>query len=206
MKGDAELLEAWQAGDSAAGNELLTRHFPALLRFFHNKVGDASSDLIQRTLTACAANVGNLREASGFRAYLFSAARNQLVDYFRRKSRDRVDFDAGVTSAWQVVPSPSERMAAHEEQKLLLNALRRIPLELQIALELHYWEELSSPELAEVLGIPQGTVKSRIRRAKEALRKQMESLAESGERLASTVTRLDAWAASLKTDDHDAPT
>lgn len=59
---------------------------------------------------------------------------------------------------------------------MIVDALRRIPVELQIALELHYWEGLSASEFADVLDIPLGTVKTRLRRAKQRLRAELVEL------------------------------
>ena len=80
----------------------------------------------------------------------------------------------------------------------MLHALRAIPIDLQIALELFYWEKLSAPELAEVLEIPEGTVRSRLRRAREALEQRLRALESSPERLASTLSNLEGWALSLR--------
>jgi DNA-directed RNA polymerase specialized sigma24 family protein len=85
-----------------------------------------------------------------------------------------------------------------EEKKLLLKALRRIPLELQIALELHYWEGMTTLEIAEVLEVPRGTVKSRIRRAREALEDALSRLARDPATDSSTRRSLTEWAASIR--------
>lgn len=81
----------------------------------------------------------------------------------------------------------------------MLRALRAIPLDLQIALELHFWEDLSGPEMAEALEVPEGTVRSRLRRAKEAVRAKMEELASAGdeEALATSHADFEGWAQSL---------
>ena len=76
---------------------------------------------------------------------------------------------AKATSCFVAISTASAEAAQHEEQRLLLEALRRIPLDLQIAIELHYWEGMSGPDLAQVLDIPEGTVRSRLRRAREPL-------------------------------------
>ncbi|MCA9595573.1 MAG: sigma-70 region 4 domain-containing protein, partial [Myxococcales bacterium] len=76
--------------------------------------------------------------------------------------------------------------------------LRAIPLELQIALELHYWEQMSGPEIARVLGIAEGTVRSRLRRAKEALDAKMVELSRSPRELETTMANLENWAAGLR--------
>src|SRR5690606_12989864 len=93
---------------------------------------------------------------------------------------------------------PPSHLDARHEQRLLLAALRHIPLDLQIALELHYWEGMAGPELAEVLGVPEGTVRSRLRRAKELLTERLGELADSPALLESTLSDLDGWARSLE--------
>ena len=55
-------------------------------------------------------------------------------------------------------------------------ALRRIPLELQVALELYYWEGMAGPELAAALDLPEGTVRTRLRRGRQLVREQLTEL------------------------------
>ena len=73
-----------------------------------------------------------------------------------------------------------------------------IPVELQLTLELYYVQRLKAPEIAEILELPIGTVRSRIRRAIEQLRANMAGLADSPQPLRTTLTDLHAWAASLR--------
>lgn len=166
---DIELLDRWRDGDSTAGDALLQRHFDSLCTFFANKVGDECEELVQRSLLACIEKRDQFREASSFRTFLFGIARFELYNHFRSC---RVAGRWGVfseTSAYDLSPTPSQIVAARAEQRILLDALRRIPLDLQVALELRYWEQLRTGEMAEVLGVPVGTVKSRLRRGKEKL-------------------------------------
>jgi RNA polymerase sigma-70 factor (ECF subfamily) len=195
---DAELLAAWRAGDRKAGEELFERHFDAIARFFRNKVEHGIDDLIQRTFLACVETRDRFRGDSSFRTYLFAVAHNVLGKHFRSKRRqgDRVDF--GVTSAYDLSPSPSVIVAQHREQRLLLEALRRIPLDHQVVLELYYWERLPAVEVAQIVGVPEGTARTRIRRAKQLLEEQMRAVAEAGDPLQSTLVDLEKWAASLR--------
>lgn len=202
---DFELLDRWRGGDPAAGNQLLKRHFDALYRFFTNKVADHADDLIQATMMACVRGRDSFRKECGFRAYLFVVARHEFYRFIKKNHRSREVFDPELMSVADLAPSPSRAVAKHKEQRLLLLALRRIPMDLQIVLELHYWEDLSTRELAEVMEIPQGTVKSRLRRAREALEKAMAELSESPQEVESTIDNLDRWVAGVRADMGDAP-
>ncbi len=188
---DAAWLEAWRAGDRAAGQRLFARYYDAVSRFFFNKIGDASGDLIQRTFLACVEGMARFRGDSSFRSYLFSIAYRQLCRYFRDKHGDKVDLTS--VSSLVLVPSISRFMVEREEMRLFLAALREIPLDLQVVLELHYWEQCSVAEIAVALEIPDGTVKSRLRRGREQLRAAIERLADRPELASSTLNGMDDW-------------
>jgi RNA polymerase sigma factor (sigma-70 family) len=195
---DIELLERWRDGDGDAGKVLLRRHFEPLRRFFRNKVGDGVDDLIQQTMLGLVKSRDTFRGDASFRTYLFTIARNALYTRLRTTKKERDVFDPGEHSVHDMGTSPSRMAARNEEQKLMLLALRRLPVDLQVALELFYWEDLSTEELAQVLDIPPGTVKSRLRRAKEKLQWQMERIAGSKPLLESTMGNLDQWAGSVR--------
>jgi RNA polymerase sigma factor (sigma-70 family) len=191
---DAELLDAWREGDARAGNELLERHVDALVRFFESKADDAVDDLVQRTMLACVLHRDRMREAASFRGFLFAVARNEIYDHYKRAARERNAFDPAVSAVRDLAPTPSAAIAEGDQRGAITFALRTIPIELQIAIELHYWEDLTTAELADALGVPQGTAKSRLRRAKELLRERLEgghAPARDGDR------DLDAWAAEV---------
>lgn len=193
MATDLELIAAWRAGDKRAGSELCDRHFDSLFRFFSSKAHPNDvSDLVQKTLLASVESVDNYRGDASVLSYLLGIARFQLLQHYKRRARDSV-LDPGVSSVHDFDPSPSTLAAEREEQRLVLEALRRIPMDLQIALELHFWEEMSGSEIAAVLGIPEGTVRSRLRRGLEALRERMTELTTSRELLESTLGDLTTW-------------
>lgn len=197
---DFDLLEAWREGDTEAGNQLFQRHFDSICRFFANKLGDDVDDLIQKTFLACVEGKERFRGDASFRGYLFGVARNVLRRYFRDKRYHGERFDALATSVHDMGPGPSILIAEKKEQQLLLQGLRQIPLDLQITLELYYWEHMSASELGQVMGLPEGTVRGRIRRAKQLLEEELEKLAESPQQLHTTMANLEGWARSLR--DH----
>lgn len=196
---DALLLAAWREGDTDAGDELFSRHFSALFQFFRNKVDDAvAEDLTQTTFLACVDGRDRFRGEATFRTYLFAIARNQLLMHYRGRARaDLVVEPARVTAA-DFASGPVTAVLARAEQKLLLHALRRIPLDSQIALELYYWEGMAAREIAEVLGVPETTARSRIGRAREYAAQQLREIAESPDVVASTIGDFEAWARSLR--------
>jgi RNA polymerase sigma-70 factor (ECF subfamily) len=195
---DFALLESWRQGDAKAGSALLRRHFDSLQRFFINKVGDDASDLIQRTMEALVKSRDRFRGDSSFRTYMFVIARNELYGHLRKLRRERALFDPQAHSIHDIGTSPSKAVEVQRENKLLFEGLRRLPVDLQVALELFYWEGMEGADLAAVLDIPLGTVKSRLRRGKELLRKHMERLAKTGAELEQTRGNLEDWARGVK--------
>lgn len=191
------LVQAWRDGDREAGKRLFERHYAGVARFFRNKVGEAGPDLIQRTFLACVEGRERFRQESSFRSYLFSIAYKIVCKYYRERRRDegRVDFEEESAHS---LSSPISAVAARQEQRLLLEGLRRLPVDYQVVLELHYWEGMSATELADVLGLPVGTAKTRLRRGRELLEERLRELSASATLLQSTLANLDAWAAQLR--------
>lgn len=200
---DAELLDAWRRGDVRAGEELFERHYRSIERFFQNKVPEAADDLIQATFLACVEAQHRFRGDASVRTFLFAVAHNQLRNHFsrgrRRQGMEQAgELDLDTVSAHDLEPGPSTLVARRAEQRLLLEGLRRIPLAYQIVLELHYWEELTADQIADVLGLPVGTAKTRIRRGRQLLEGKVTEIASSREELESTIGGLDGWARSLR--------
>ena len=177
---------------------LVRRHMRVLYRFFRNKVERDVDELIQRTWLASIETKSPYRGDSSFVTWLLGVARNVLLEHFRRGRRDADRLDFGSVSAVDLGTSPTQGIARKHEQRLLLQALRSIPLDHQIALELFYWEQLTSAQLAEILGVPHNTMRTRINRARKVLRDRLERIAESKDVLESTHADLDGWAKSLR--------
>jgi len=190
---DRELLHAWRAGDRRAGGELFSRHFDSVRRFFANKVDSGVEDLVQRTFAACVAGRDRFREDASFRTFLFAIAHNLLKAHLRDLRRGgREDFERD--SLVDLGAGPLSRLAAREEQQLVVHALRRIPVESQVLLELYYWEELTGAELAAFLGVPEDTARSRLRKARALLRGAVDEALRDGWSLADSIAGLEQWA------------
>jgi RNA polymerase sigma-70 factor (ECF subfamily) len=194
---DFDLLDRWRAGDREAGNTLFDRYFDPVFRFFRNKVTDGAEDLVQQTFLACVQSRDHFRKDASFRTYLFTAARSKLYNYLERRGREGA-IDWGSTSCADLGVSPSAQLVQGEEHRLLLQALRRLPVDVQVALELYYFEQVRGPELAEVLGVPEGTVRSRLRRGRELLRAVLLELSATPADVESTMSNLEDWAAAIR--------
>jgi DNA-directed RNA polymerase specialized sigma24 family protein len=80
----------------------------------------------------------------------------------------------------------------------LLDALRRLPVDQQIMLELYHFEELTAPELATMYGVTEVAVRGRLHRAKEALLRAIERIADSSALVRSTLADFETWARELR--------
>ncbi len=199
---DWTLLTAWRGGDRAAGGRLVQRHFGAVSRFFRNKVSSAddAAELVSDTFLGCTRARDGFRGDTSFRRYVFAIALNVLRNYIRQKHRRQGEADdLGVACTKDHAPSSmSWIIMRRREAQLLVLALREIPLDYQIALELNIFEELSGREIAELLSIPEGTVRGRLRLGKEQLRARLEKLAQTPAELQATVTDLEGWARKIR--------
>ncbi|HRI06633.1 MAG TPA: sigma-70 family RNA polymerase sigma factor [Nannocystaceae bacterium] len=195
---DEALLDAWRRGDRRAGEALFERHYEPIARFFRNKVAGDSSDLIQRTFLALVESQERFRGESSFRTFLFAVAHNVLGRHYRQKRRDGERLDFLTVSAHDLGPSPPSLLARRDEERILLTALRRIPLDYQVVLELYFWEKMTAAELAEVIGVPEGTARTRIRRAKQLLEIAIAEVGASPLLIQSTLAGLERWAADVR--------
>jgi RNA polymerase sigma factor (sigma-70 family) len=195
MDADLELLRAWQHGNEAAGNRLFDKYFPSVHRFFlHKATRESAADLVQGTFLACVRSAAHFEERSSFRSFLFGIARKELLSFWR--SRDRERFDPMSSTLEGLSPSPGTLLEMKSEARMLLMALRSLPLDMQTLLELFYWERVPGPELAAIMEVPEGTIRSRLRLAREQL---AERLSQNGSASSeTTASNLDDWAAALQ--------
>lgn len=195
---DAALLEAWREGDLDAGRSLFERYFDALQRFFANKVGSDPEDFVQEVFAACVRGRDRMRDGRSFRSYLFGVAYNILREHYRGYYRGGSPDPLESCSIEDLAPGPSTMVREHQQDALLLEALRRLPMELQAVLELFYWEDLTSAEIGSALSIPAGTVRSRLRRGRERMEVLLGELSSQGPPPATNPQELDDWARRVR--------
>ena len=171
--GDRALFDRWRRGEIAAGEQLFERYFDSLYGFFETKCPDEADELVQSTFLGCLRGREAFRHDASFRTYVFAIARNQLYDFLRGRHRGRV-IDVELSSIEDLHSTPVTRLTRHREQRQLIAAMRRLPVEQQTLLELHYMEDMAIEELAEVFGSPAVTIRSRLHRARRQLREILE--------------------------------
>jgi RNA polymerase sigma factor (sigma-70 family) len=166
---DARLLDAWRAGDAQAGASIVERHFASVYKFFRSKVSRDVDDLVQQTFISCLEAREGFRGDCSFRTLLFGIARRRLYDHFRERRRlQALDFTTASVRA--LGTSPTGALMRRDDVTMLREALQELPVDGQMLLELHYWEGLSTEELARVFEVSEGTIKSRQFHARARLR------------------------------------
>lgn len=198
-RSDQTLLQVWREGDEAAGSVLVRRHFDIVVRFLERRVSpDALSDLIQTSFVAVVEAREKIPEGVRFPAYLLGIARNKLLMHLRKQRYTLDDGEPVADPKGDSLHRPSQLAAAMEEQHLLTYGLSRLELDLQIVLEMHYWEDMSTADIACVLGIPKGTVKTRLFRARKQLKELLEAEGAPLALAESTVRNMKRWAQSVR--------
>jgi len=187
---DCRLLERWRAGDRGAGEQLCTRHFAEIYRFFEHKIANEADDLTQQAFLSCVHSRDQFRGASSFRTYLFTIAKNVFYMRLRQKSKyEHVDLET--SSLDELVSSPSQQLGREQELARVRAALRQLPVAQQVLLEFHYWHDLDAAALAEMFETSPGAIRVRLLRARRALRSKLEASGEDfrmGDRLSSSLS------------------
>lgn len=192
---DLSLLEQWRAGDADAGQALFERHFDSIYSFFETKCPSEADELVQATFLACLRAKSQFRGDSSFRTYLFTIARNEMYRVLRTRLRKGTQVDFNLSSIAELVSTPGTRMARNQEHQQLVEALRQLPVEQQTLLELHYWEEMGIGDLATIFDAPAATIRTRLHRARKALRDRVERTAPP--RVLETLESMDVWVRGL---------
>jgi len=197
------LLDAWRAGNEAAAHELFGRHYHCVHGFFGRRIPDAAEDLTQRTFLACIEAAPSFRGEASFRGFLFGIARNVLLKHLRSRARFDAMLERSVDDELTRT-SPSALVGRRQEQHLLLLAFARLPGDLQLAVELFYWQGLRTGDISAATGVPVSTVTTRLARARELLRQYVGELGGPMPPRDALLADLDGWTRSLA-DAHVAP-
>ena len=170
---DRALALAARGGDRQAFASLVRRHQTRLFNFLLRLLGrrEVAMDLTQDTFLKAWTALPDWQPAARFSTWLFQIGRNAAFDVLRRQQRiDFVSYDAGnpADEPGDSAPSPEQQYADRQRLRLLERALAALPAEQREILLLRELEDMSYAELAVTLGINEGTVKSRLARARAA--------------------------------------
>jgi RNA polymerase sigma-70 factor (ECF subfamily) len=175
---DRALLAAVAGGDEAGLRGLADRHGSSLLAYLTGLVGDPplAEEVLQDTLLAVWRGAAGFVGGSTVRTWLFAVARRRAVDALRRRGTGPATDDDGVL-AQQPDPAagPERRLLARADLDRVVAAIGGLRPAHREVLALACVHELSGQEIGAVLGVPVGTVKSRLRLARAALGRLLES-------------------------------
>jgi len=176
--GDEILVLGALQGDRLAFEELASGWQERMWRHAYRLLGDAEAarDVVQESWLAIAGGIGRLRDPASFPAWALRIVTRRARDVARRRGRRAPPArlaEEGLADPGAADPAGAEPEGAVE---LLRRALRRLPPEPRALLGLHYVEGLALREIAGVLGIPEGTVKSRLHQARAELRATVERM------------------------------
>jgi RNA polymerase sigma factor (sigma-70 family) len=170
-------------GDAAEFERLMREHVPSLYRAAYRWTGavDRAEDLVQQLLVRLYPRLAELRQLDRVRPWALRVMYRLFVDEHRRERASPVQFGvetatdpelpAGEDEAW-IDPGPGPAELAEQEltQERLIRAWERLGEEHRLVLSLHDIEDYTLPELAQIMDIPLGTLKSRLHRARARLR------------------------------------
>lgn len=170
---DEYLVLVIQAGSRDAFDSLVRRWTPRLLRYASRVLGDnladAARDVVQETWVGAVRGIQRLREPAQFRVWIYAIAERKCADELRsRLRRRRLEADACSWSGAAI-----DHGTGAIEALAVARGIAHLPPEQRSVVHLYYAEDLSVEEIAAVVDVPAGTVKSRLHHAREKLRHYM---------------------------------
>ncbi len=179
---DLDLVERHRYGDAEAFAEVYRAYESTVYNLALRMSGDPfdAADLTQEVFLRVHRHLGKFRGGSSLKTWIFRVALNHCRSRLGRRPAERPLGEAGGSAAEPVDParSPEENAVARDEAARLGRALARLPLAFREAVVLRDLEGLSYEEIARVLGVRPGTVRSRIARGRERLRDVLEHAEE----------------------------
>ncbi len=179
------LIEQCLAGDQSAWEQVVRQNWRKVFNVAYKFVGkhDEAEDLTQDIFLKIFRALNTFDRRANFQTWIISISRNLCIDHYRSVRKERQTIARDVDSN-DLQPATSERgpyqVAEHQDLRAQLRqALETLPLTLRTAVVLRDLQELSYQEIADRLGLPEGTVKSRINRGRIELAHQLRRLQEN---------------------------
>ena len=187
-----ELIRRCLIGDQGAWDEIVYLYWRRVFNIAYKFVGthDQAEDLAQDVFLKLFKSLGTFDRRANFQTWLISVSRNLCIDHYRsvRKERETIrrDVDPAQLAPVATTRSPQAELELQERLHLLHIALDTLPPTLRAAVMLRDIQELSYHEIAARLGLPEGTVKSRINRGRTELARQIQGLREQQDAILRT--------------------
>jgi RNA polymerase sigma-70 factor, ECF subfamily len=179
---EADLLDRCRRGEEAAWRQLVNGHARRVFALIYRLVqrSDQAEDLTQEVFIKVLRGLAGFRGTpDAFKAWLATLARNQAIDHWRKGGADRAQLTVEneiLDSLPATDPDPEDAVYQEERARLLREGVRVLPKELRLPLMLRDLDGLGYDEIAQVLDLPLGTIKSRINRARLELARRMAGL------------------------------
>lgn len=176
------LIQRCLRGDQAAWERIVRLHWRKVFNVAYKFVGkhDEAEDLTQDIFLKIFKSLDTFDRRANFQTWLISVSRNLCIDHYRsvRKERETMDRDVDPNDLTPASsePSPVAALEQRDRVSLLRDALSALPESLRTAVVMRDIQELSYQEIADRLGLPEGTVKSRINRGRNELARQIKRL------------------------------
>jgi RNA polymerase sigma-70 factor, ECF subfamily len=162
-------------GDRAAFGQLMHKYAGAVYNLTYRMLGsaedaeDASQEIFLRAYTRLASFDRQRR----FSTWLLSVGSNYCIDRLRRRRFSWLTLDDAVFALPSKERSPERIALDHEQQAIVQRALQQLPENYRMVTVLRYWSDLSYEEIANVTGLPESTIKTRLHRARHMLAKAL---------------------------------
>jgi RNA polymerase sigma-70 factor (ECF subfamily) len=165
-----------RAGKPEAWDTLFKRYqlplYVYVFELVHNE--QTSLDVVQETFISAVRHLPGLQDDEKFGSWLFSIAHQKCIQIWRKQGREREFFEEQSGAPLEYEDAPSELLVRKEQEEAFMELIARLPVAQRSVLLLHFVEDFSLEEIAQITGAQIGTVKSRIHYAKKALRKVIE--------------------------------
>lgn len=169
------LIDRLRAGEARAIGEVYDEHAHAVLAFARRLVGDesAAEDLVHEVFVTLPTAIRGFQEASSLRTFLVSIAVNHARHHVRAAARRRAAIERFGHEPSNDSGTPEQQAMRVDLANALNHALDELPIEQRVAFVLCEVEERTSPEVAQITGVPEATVRTRLFHAKRKLREEL---------------------------------
>ena len=172
INSDEQLVGDYLKGDEKSLEILIKRYLGPIYGFVFRFVGNRedAEEIAQEVFVKVWRNLKKFNQSKSFKTWIFSIAKNTAVDFLRKR---RIQFfsETEIETVADPMPLPQELLEKAEAAKLLESALNKLELKYRMVLYLYYNDHFNFREIAEILGEPLNTIKSRHRRALIILKK-----------------------------------